>query len=156
MKFARLEIIGNSGKFTQCPFTGDFNGNNFEIQNLMINRPGEDRVGLFARTSGANITSISLTGDVAVSGGVTTGALVGFQTSSILDDIEVYGNKKSIEGSIAFFVCSLILALVFFPFVGYQILVIPIILTMTEFGLVHGFDNLILPIIAGFLAKLLF
>ncbi len=71
-------------------------------------------------------------------------------------NIEVYGNKKSIEGSVAFFVCSLILTLVFFPFVGYQILVIPIVLTMTEFGLVHGFDNLILPIIASFLARLLF
>lgn len=71
-------------------------------------------------------------------------------------NIEVYNNKKSIEGSIAFFICSLILTFAFFPFVGYQIVVIPIILTMTEFGLVHGFDNLILPIIAAFLAQLLF
>src|SRR3989344_7273583 len=70
-------------------------------------------------------------------------------------NIEVYSNKKSLEGSIAFFICSLILTFVFFPIFGYQLLIIPIILTMTEFGLVHGFDNLILPIIAGFLARLL-
>lgn len=69
---------------------------------------------------------------------------------------EVYFNKKSVEGSITFFVVSLILTFTFFPFFGYQLLIIPLILTMTEFGLVHGLDNLILPIIAAFLAQLLF
>lgn len=70
--------------------------------------------------------------------------------------IKVYNNKKSMEGSFAFFICSFLLTVAFFPFIGYEIFIIPIILMMTELGLVHGFDNLVLPIIAAFLAKLLF
>jgi len=71
-------------------------------------------------------------------------------------NIKLFGNKKSLEGSVIFFVSSLVITILFFPIWGYQIVVVPLILTVTEFSLVYGLDNLILPVLGAFLAKGLF
>jgi len=65
----------------------------------------------------------------------------------------VFKNRKSIEGSTTFFFASLVLTLLFVPTFGYQLLVIPIVLTLAEAGLVYGLDNLILPIVAAALIQ---
>lgn len=65
-------------------------------------------------------------------------------------------NKKSLEGSLTFFISSLVLTFLFFPIVGYQLVLTPFVLTLTEFGLIYGLDNLILPIVGAFLARGLF
>ena len=59
--------------------------------------------------------------------------------------------KKTIEGTLIFFVTSLVLTISFAPSLEYIILVIPLILTITEFFLIYGLDNLILPILGAFL-----
>lgn len=63
----------------------------------------------------------------------------------------IFGNKKSLEGSLAFFGCSLILTYLFYPIFGYKLFLIPLILTITEFSFIYGLDNLVLPILGAYL-----
>jgi len=64
--------IGN----TAAPFTGDFDGNGYETEDLYIDRPATDRVGLFgllgreAEITGLNLVEMDLRGNDMV-GGVT-------------------------------------------------------------------------------------
>lgn len=64
-----------------APFTGSYNGQNFTISSLFINRPATNDVGLFALTSGAVVQQIHLTA-VNITGNNYTGALVGFANNS--------------------------------------------------------------------------
>lgn len=68
----------------------------------------------------------------------------------------VFKNKKSIEGSLAFFITSLVLTFLFVSTFGYQLFVISIVLTLVEAGLVFGLDNLILPLLAAALVQYFF
>ena len=70
--------------------------------------------------------------------------------------IQYFGNKKSLEGSLVFFDSSLVLTFLFYPMLGYQLILIPLVLTVAEFSFAHGSDNLILPILGAFLARGLF
>jgi phytol kinase len=63
----------------------------------------------------------------------------------------IFGNKKTLEGSLTFFVCTLLLTLIFFPVFSYKIFMVPIILTIIEFCLTYGLDNLVIPIIGALL-----
>ena len=65
--------------------------------------------------------------------------------------IKFLSNKKSLEGSLVFFLSSLILTFLFIPALGYELLFVPLILTITEFCLVYGLDNLILPVAGALL-----
>jgi phytol kinase len=67
--------------------------------------------------------------------------------------IQFFDNKKSLEGSLVFFESSLVLTFLFFPTLGYQLVLIPLVLTFAEFSFVYGLDNLILPILGAFLAR---
>jgi hypothetical protein len=58
------------------PFTGQYDGNDYAIINLFINRPAEDNIGLFGVTEGADLTDIALT-DVDITGHEMVGALAG-------------------------------------------------------------------------------
>ncbi len=74
-----FDPIGDSS----TPFTGNFNGNSFEVSNLYINRGGTNYVGLFASTdSGALITNFSVV-DAQVIGNDRVGVLVGENRASI-------------------------------------------------------------------------
>lgn len=72
--------IGSSDD--QSPFTGSFDGRGFQIKNLNINRPGEERVGLFAETNGAVIKNLRLT-EVSIRGGKYVGAVCGINKGTI-------------------------------------------------------------------------
>jgi hypothetical protein len=43
----RFKPVGNNSCGVSCRFSGNFNGNNYTISNLFINRSSEDDVGLF-------------------------------------------------------------------------------------------------------------
>jgi|SRR3989344_5240963 len=70
--------------------------------------------------------------------------------------IKILGNQKSLEGSLTFFISSLVLTFLFAQKFEYQSLFIPLVLTFTEFGLVYGLDNLILPVVGAFLFQSFF
>jgi len=69
--------------------------------------------------------------------------------------IKFLNNRKSLEGSLVFFLSSLILTFLFVQGFDYRILVIPLILTGVEFFLEYGLDNLILPIAGAYLIQAL-
>ena len=69
--------------------------------------------------------------------------------------IKFLSNRKSLEGSLVFFLSSLILTFLFVQGFDYRILVIPLILTGVEFFLEYGLDNLILPIAGAYLIQAL-
>ena len=64
-----------------------------------------------------------------------------------------FNNKKSLEGSLAFFASTIILALFFLP-LGYNIILIAAALTLIEFLMVYGLDNLTLPIVGALLIQM--
>ncbi len=64
--------IGSSG----TPFTGNFNGNNYTISNLFIDRPSTADVGLFGFTSGSTIENVGLL-NVNITGEIDVGSLAG-------------------------------------------------------------------------------
>ena len=70
--------------------------------------------------------------------------------------ISIFGNKKTAEGSLAFFVTSLLVLFIFSPVINYQLFLIPVLLTLAELGLVYGLDNLVLPIFGALLFKVFF
>ena len=69
--------------------------------------------------------------------------------------IRFFGSIKSVEGSAVFFICTMILILLFAPVFTYQLILIVAILTAVEFFALYGLDNLILPILGAFLIWLL-
>ncbi len=86
------------------PFTGQLDGAGFEIRNLFINRPTEDRVGLFGRTEtgaavpGATVIDLDLV-DVNVTGNGNVGALAGRARDGLrVDGVSVTGTVVA-EGS---------------------------------------------------------
>ncbi|MCA9460351.1 MAG: hypothetical protein KC550_07430 [Nanoarchaeota archaeon] len=81
--------IGNCTGFctsggNDFPFTGNFNGANYEIQNLYINRSTIDGVGLFAYTTNGIISEVRLT-NVNIKGNLQVGGLVGSNNNTIFN-----------------------------------------------------------------------
>ena len=94
---AGWEPIGDSTN----PFTGKFDGNNKEIQNLFIDRHSTDNVALFGSLSGgAEISNLGLTG-VNITGNENVGGLVGYNDGAISHSYvtgTVTGNATNIGG----------------------------------------------------------
>jgi len=80
-------------------------------------------------------------------------ALVGLRFGK--HSYKILGNKKSLEGSLAFFITSCLIMLGLIGNFNYNFLFIVFLLTFVEFALVFGLDNLILPVLAGYLFTLL-
>ncbi len=78
--------------FNDVPFTGNFNGNNKIISNLIINRPTINGVGLFGHSTG-NISNIGLD-NVNISGSARTGGLIGWQSSGTILNSYTTGSVK--------------------------------------------------------------
>ncbi len=79
--------IGGTGNFT-----GSFNGQNYTISNLYINRSASSNIGLFAQMSGsASISNLALTG-VNIRGASSVGGLVGAKNSGTVTSVSVAGN----------------------------------------------------------------
>lgn len=73
-------FLDTGGITSSNQFSGDFNGNNFRIKNLYINRPAGDSVGLFTAGSG-DFKNIVLE-NANVTGDWITGTIMGRHTSS--------------------------------------------------------------------------
>ena len=84
-----------------APFVAVFAGNNFIIRNLYINRPAEDRVGLFGRVgAGAELKNVRLEA-VDVSGQDEVGGLVGYGGGATISTSSVTGmvsGRNSVGG----------------------------------------------------------
>jgi PKD repeat protein len=73
-------------------FSGNFNGNCFSIDNLYINRPAQNYVGLFGFTdSSAYIDHVEIL-SASVTGKDHTGICIGYKRSTYLDDCFTTGN----------------------------------------------------------------
>lgn len=85
-------------------FRGTLNGNGYAIQNLYINRPSADFVGLFAygeTNSGSIIQNLGLT-NVNITGHDYTGSIAGIATPGITDNCYATGsvNGKNYTGGL--------------------------------------------------------
>lgn len=72
--------------------------------------------------------------------------------------IYVFKHKKSIGGSIIFLISTFLIYIAFFGAateILIPILAVSLILTILEFFVILGFDNLIIPVAAGFLSKVI-
>lgn len=67
--------------------------------------------------------------------------------------LTILGNRKSIEGSSAFFLTTLGITFLFLPVFSYTLIIIPLLLTFVELVLGYGVDNLALPIFGALLIK---
>lgn len=74
-------------------FTGTFDGQNYTISDLYINRPSTDYIGLFGFGYSVSISNLGIIG-VNISGDQYTGSLFGYldSTSSIIDNVFAIGN----------------------------------------------------------------
>ena len=84
---AGWQPIGNES----APFTGIFSGNDFTINNLIINRSSENDVGLFARVSAAAKLQDVRLEEVNVSGNTNVGGLVGYGNAATITASSVMG-----------------------------------------------------------------
>ncbi|WP_321469546.1 YDG domain-containing protein [Halarcobacter sp.] len=86
------DSIGNDTDY----FTGTFDGNNYTIDSLYINRSSEDYIGLFGYTDSATISNLGVT-NVDITGNDSVGALVGYNNAEITNSY-VSGSVSS-EGN---------------------------------------------------------
>lgn len=82
--------IDASAGFTPIQFSGTFDGNNFTIQNVVINQPTSSMVGFFSALSHANIRNLRLL-NVNVRGDDKVGGLAGSVFESVIADSFVEG-----------------------------------------------------------------
>ena len=90
--------IGNG----MTKFTGHYNGRGHTINNLFINRPSTDYIGLFGYTSGALIDSLGIA-NCNVAGNEYVGGLAGYNynastVSNCYVTGSVTGNNKNVGG----------------------------------------------------------
>ncbi|MCX6729553.1 MAG: ATP-binding protein [Candidatus Saccharibacteria bacterium] len=97
-------INWNDGSgFEPVSFSGSFDGRNYSIEGLYINRPNEYAVGLFSIKNNNFIINLKLingestAGQVAINGGTNVGAIVGelkdgVQLSNVHSELNVQGN----------------------------------------------------------------
>ncbi|WP_121628905.1 YDG domain-containing protein, partial [Poseidonibacter antarcticus] len=76
-------------------FSGKFDGLGHTISNLTINKPDEDYVGLFGRTSEATIKNIGVV-DVSIIGQNKVGGLVGYTYDSTIENSYSIGNVTGV------------------------------------------------------------
>jgi hypothetical protein len=101
-----FEPLGNCGPQENCyslmiteedisfSFRGNFNGRQYKLSNLYINRPYKDNLGLFGVSSGS-ISNVHLE-NVTIFGQNRVGSLVGLKFNSLLNSSskgEVFGNN---------------------------------------------------------------
>lgn len=65
--------------------------------------------------------------------------------------VSIFNNPKTLLGALVFYVSSLVITFILVPQFLPVVFILPLILTIVEFFLVFGLDNLILPIVAGLL-----
>lgn len=83
------------GTETNNAFTGKFDGLDYNIFGLTINRSGEDNVGLFGVVNGATINNVTLVGG-SITGGRSVGAIVGSARDSVISNST---NSTAVNGN---------------------------------------------------------
>ncbi len=78
--------IGNS----TIQFTGSYNGNNYVIKGLTINRPTQDKVGMFGRAGFCTLSNIELQ-NATITGYDETGGIAGFCNESSVSNCRITG-----------------------------------------------------------------
>ncbi|MDO5575537.1 MAG: GLUG motif-containing protein, partial [Fibrobacter sp.] len=79
------------------PFTGTYNGKGKIIENLFIDKPESDYVGLFGMVGkGGSIDSLGLT-NVSINAGSNTGSLVGYNDSASISSCYSVGQVKGLD-----------------------------------------------------------
>lgn len=79
------------GSDLENSFTGSYDGQNYIIEHLVINRPEQNYIGLFGITSSSAISNISLE-DAVISGNYFTAGLVGaLNSNSLISNCSVSG-----------------------------------------------------------------
>ncbi len=81
---------------TTTSFTGQFDGQQYTISGLYINRPSTSVIGLFGKSSGATIKNIGLT-NVDFTGDYYVGGLVGYSASGTYTNCYVAGTVNGID-----------------------------------------------------------
>lgn len=76
-------------------FTGKFDGLDYNIFGLTINRADENNVGLFGVVDGATINNVTLVGG-SITGGQAVGAIVGFARDSVISNST---NSAAVNGN---------------------------------------------------------
>ncbi|MDO5510389.1 MAG: T9SS type A sorting domain-containing protein [Weeksellaceae bacterium] len=97
-----IQLSGNLwtpiGVNNNNPFSGVFNGNNFTVHNMVVNRPGEDFLGLFGQTNAATIRNVRMTNAI-VQGADTAGTVVGnLYNDGLLENCHSTGHSVLITG----------------------------------------------------------
>ena len=80
------------GTGTTTYFTGNFDGQNFGISNLFINRPSESRIGLFASMNGGSVSNLSLINPSILALSIVAG-FSSFTFSSQFNNLKVIGGN---------------------------------------------------------------
>jgi len=91
--------IGNSDN----SFSGNYDGQNHCITSLKINRPTEERIGIFSETDGASIQNLGLELS-AITGGNIVGGIVGFNKNTTIQNCyrkQGYNSGNNTVGGIA-------------------------------------------------------
>ena len=77
-------------------FYGTYNGQNFTISGLYINRPAQDYIGLFGyKSTGSTVSNLNLSG-INISGKSYVGGIIGYQYSSNIYDCTVSGTVSGV------------------------------------------------------------
>ena len=84
---ANFEPVG--GWNATNPFTGTFDGKNFKISNLVVNRAADDWIGLFGKATGATIQNVTV--EATITGDDNVGILVGSSNGGTYSNITTSG-----------------------------------------------------------------
>lgn len=87
--------VDENGKTNGVGFTGNFDGIDYNIFGLTINRSDETNVGLFGAATNANINNVTLVGGKII-GGTDVGAIVG---AAEMTNISNVTNSAKVEGN---------------------------------------------------------
>ena len=89
---AGFEVFANNieGGASGDYFYGFFDGQEYTISGLYINRPSTNGVGLFGYIYGSTIQNLILN-DCYINGGYLTGGAVGYFEGGTVDNIDIYG-----------------------------------------------------------------
>ncbi|MCP9290427.1 LamG-like jellyroll fold domain-containing protein [Gracilimonas sediminicola] len=91
--------IGNAAN----EFTGSFDGQNYSITGIYINRPDEEEIGLFGNVGASGVLTGLHLKDVNITGNTRTGGLVGYNNGGAVSNSivtgEVYGSGSPFGGS---------------------------------------------------------
>jgi len=104
MGFSPIGDSPTMGDRQQVAFSGSYDGGNYTISNLYINRPAEGLIGFFgyvkdvSHTQKTAIKNINLL-DIDINGHGYTGGLVGWNLDASIDSCSVNGNVTSLGGT---------------------------------------------------------